>query len=198
MRKTADNPTGPAFVVFGIGADHKPRAARFDDSQPKLVAKAAELMHLKLCEINSPALADLAKRLPVGRLYANGNGFVPPVRKQLYATLAATVAAASRNAATNGAPRSPGLPRSWDEIAPGHFGHRQRRDWRGLVGSDCRASQWRHARPALARLSLAARYHSASVERRVDQARSIMGELLWLSPQSPTEPQPPPQPQTGA
>jgi hypothetical protein len=108
MSKTADNPTGPAFVVFGIGADHKPRAARFDDSQPKLVAKAAELMHLKLCEINSPALADLAKRLPVGRLYANGNGFVPPVRKQLYATLAATVAAASRNAATNGAPRSPG------------------------------------------------------------------------------------------
>jgi hypothetical protein len=121
MSKTADNPTGPAFVVFGIGADHKPRAARFDDSQPKLVAKAAELMHLKLCEINSPALADLAKRLPVGRLYANGNGFVPPVRKQLYATLAATVAAASRNAATNGAPRSPGLPRSWDEIAPGHL-----------------------------------------------------------------------------
>jgi hypothetical protein len=124
MNKTADNPTGPAFVVFGIGADKKPRAARFDDSQPKLVAKAAELMNLKLREINSPALANLAKQLPIGRLYANGNGFVPPVQKQLYATLAATVAAASRNAATeaaDGAPRSPGLPRSWDEIAPGHL-----------------------------------------------------------------------------
>ncbi len=124
MSTTADKPTGPAFVVFGIGADKKPRAARFDDSQPKLVAKAAELMNLKLREINSPALANLAKQLPVGRLYANGNGFVPPVQKQLYATLAATVAAASRDAvtkATDGAPRSPGLPRSWDEIAPGHL-----------------------------------------------------------------------------
>jgi len=127
MSTTADRPTGPAFVVFGIGADKKPRAARFDDSQPKLVAKAAELMNLKLREINSPALADVAKQLPIGRLYANGNGFVPPVQKQLYATLAARVAAASRNAATkaaDGAPfegGSPGLPRSWDEIAPGHL-----------------------------------------------------------------------------
>jgi hypothetical protein len=51
MSITADKPTGPAFVVFGIGADKKPRAARFDDSQPKLVAKAAELMNLKLREI---------------------------------------------------------------------------------------------------------------------------------------------------
>ena len=41
MNTTADRPTGPAFVVFGIGADKKPRAARFDDSQPKLVAKAS-------------------------------------------------------------------------------------------------------------------------------------------------------------
>ena len=41
MSTTADKPTGPAFVVFGIGADKKPRAARFDDSQPKLLAKAA-------------------------------------------------------------------------------------------------------------------------------------------------------------
>ena len=109
MSTTADKPTGPAFVVFGIGADKKPRAARFDDSQPKLVAKAAELMNLKLREINSPALADVAKQLPIGRLYANGNGFVPPVQKQLYATLAARVAAASRNATTkaaDGAPRA--------------------------------------------------------------------------------------------
>ena len=70
----------PAFIVYGVGADKKPRAARFDASQPKLVAKAAELMGFKLHKINSPAVADLAKQLPNGRLYANGNGFVPPIQ----------------------------------------------------------------------------------------------------------------------
>jgi hypothetical protein len=59
--------------------------------------------------------------------YANGNGFVPPVKKDLYATLAGVIAAASGNGGTDGAggaagkDASPGLPRSWDEIAPGHL-----------------------------------------------------------------------------
>ena len=127
MTKTVDNLTDPAFVVYGVDADKKPRAARFDDSQPKLVAKAAELMGLKLYEVNSPAVAALAKKLPNGRLYANGNGFVPPVRRDLYTTLAAVIAQASRNGgaqAAGGAAAeagSPGLPRSWDEIGPGHL-----------------------------------------------------------------------------
>ena len=46
MTKTVDNLTDPAFVVYGIDADRKPRAARFDNSHPELVAKAAELMNL--------------------------------------------------------------------------------------------------------------------------------------------------------
>jgi hypothetical protein len=56
MTRTVDNLTDPAFVVYGIDADKKPRAARFDNSQPKLVAKAAELMNLTLYEVNSPQL----------------------------------------------------------------------------------------------------------------------------------------------
>ena len=115
MTRTVDNLTDPAFVVYGIDADKKPRAARFDNSHPELVGKAAELMNLKLYEVNSPAVAAFAKRLPNGRLYANGNGFVPPVRR------------ASRNGGAQGAggaateAGSPGLPRNWDEIAPGHL-----------------------------------------------------------------------------
>jgi len=118
-KTTEEKPTDTAFVVFGVDTDKKPRAARFDNSQPKLVAKAAELMNFKLCEVNSPAIAELAKDLPDGRLYANGNGLIPPVPHALYARLSATIAAASRNA--DNAVGSPGLPRDWNEIAPGQL-----------------------------------------------------------------------------
>src|ERR1700682_2619051 len=75
MPKTAEKPIDSEFVVYGINAEKKPRAARFDKSQRKLVAKAAELMSLKLHEVTSPEVAAVAKRLQVGRLYANGQGF---------------------------------------------------------------------------------------------------------------------------
>ncbi len=117
-----ENPTQPAFVVFGVGADKKPRAASFDASQPKLVAIAAELMNLTLCEVTSPAIAEVAKELPVGHLYANGSGFIPTIKHQLYSWLSATVAAESPDAGSaDGNDGSPGLPRDWDEIAPGHL-----------------------------------------------------------------------------
>ena len=120
-KTTEEKPTDTAFVVFGVDTDKKPRAARFDNSQPSLVAKAAELMNFKLCEVNSPAIAELAKDLPEGRLYANGNGLVPPVPHALYARLSATIAAASRNAGDDNGGGSPGLPRDWNEIAPGQL-----------------------------------------------------------------------------
>ncbi len=69
--KAPENLARPAFVVFGVDAAMKPRAAWFDDSQPKLIAKATELMNLKLCEVTSPAIAEVAKELLVGHLYAN-------------------------------------------------------------------------------------------------------------------------------
>ncbi len=117
MTKTVDHPT--TFIVYGVDADNKPHAARFDKSHPELVAKAAELMDMQLHEVSSPAVAALADRLPKGRLYANGNGFVPPVRKDVYEQLSATIAEVTRSAGTEAG--SPGLPRNWDEIAPGHL-----------------------------------------------------------------------------
>ena len=118
---TVEKATDVAFVVFGVAADKKPRAARFDNSQPKLVAKAAELMNFKLWEVNSPAIAELAKDLPEGRLYANGNGFIPPVPHHVYATLSELVATENRKTGGGGAGGSPGLPRNWDEIVPGQL-----------------------------------------------------------------------------
>ena len=184
MTMTAEKLTDPAFVVFGIDAAKKPRAARFDNSQPKLVAKAAELMKLQVCEVSSPAVAAVAKKLPEGRLYANGNGFIPSVRHGVYATLAATIAAANRAAGPKGAGAaagSPGLPPQLGQDRAGPPGDRQRRGGPGLVGRHRRCGRWRHADLALAGLPLAARRGPAPVNRRLDQAWPVRPpDLLWL------------------
>ena len=84
MTKEA-NGTAPDLIVLGLD-EGKPRAARFPASQADLVAKAAKAMNLTVCKADGAALAELAKKLPSGRLYATGRGFVPaggakPVRQ---------------------------------------------------------------------------------------------------------------------
>ncbi len=61
----------------------------------------------------------MAKELPVGHLYANGTGFIPAVKYELYTVLSATVAAESPHA--DGNDGSPGLPGDWDDIEPGQL-----------------------------------------------------------------------------
>ena len=81
-------------------------------------------MNLKLCEVTSPGIAEVAKDLPVGHLYANGSGFVPTIKYDLYTKLSATIAAESRSAGSDnggGPAGSPGLPGDWDEIDIGHL-----------------------------------------------------------------------------
>src|SRR5436305_2065108 len=87
--KTAEStaPATPALLVFGLDEQNKPRAARFGSDKPELVTKAAQLLHLKTCAATTPELQELAQRLPSGRLYANGRGFVPHVRRDLYSKL---------------------------------------------------------------------------------------------------------------
>lgn len=127
MSKTNINASGSAvaeanaIVVFGIDEHDKPRAARFTDAKPDLIGKAAQLMELKLCEASSPELAELAKKLPVGRLYANGRGFVPYVRRDLYAKLLAAIGHAPATDQPAPIQIAQGLPRTWDEIAVGHL-----------------------------------------------------------------------------
>jgi hypothetical protein len=72
-----------AVIVLGFDEKSKPRAARFAAAQAALAKKAANLMGLTVCAI-TPALADLSKKLPAGRVYANGKGFVPNIRKNLF------------------------------------------------------------------------------------------------------------------
>jgi hypothetical protein len=114
----------PPLIVLGFDEQQKPRGARFVDAKPDLVTKVADLLGFKVYEASSEDVAEIAKKLPLGRLYANGRGFVPNVRQSLYSDLVVVLgqepdAALSRNG--NGLPAALGLPRSWDEIGLGHL-----------------------------------------------------------------------------
>jgi hypothetical protein len=115
------------LLVLGFDEQHKPCGARFADVKPALVAKAAQLMGLRAYKATSPTIADIANKLPLGQLYANGRAFVPNIRQTLYSEVIVTLALEAHKAALGpddgeaDTPAARGLPRSWDEIAPGHL-----------------------------------------------------------------------------
>jgi hypothetical protein len=115
------------LLVLGFDDQQKPCGARFVGDKPDLVAKAAQLMGLKVYKATSPDVAETAKKLPVGQLYANGRGFVPNIRQALYSDVIVALAAEPQQAAVGldddkaSTPVARGLPRSWDEIGPGHL-----------------------------------------------------------------------------
>ena len=134
MTKEA-NGTAPDLIVLGLD-EGKTRAARFPASQASLVAKAAKAMNLTFCKADGAALAELAKKLPSGRLYATGQGFVPPVGRNLYGKiveqlkLAGQPVPAETDQSATDQP-APGLPATWDDIAVGHLVIAQEAKWDG-------------------------------------------------------------------
>ena len=116
----------PPLIVLGFDEQQKPRGARFVDAKPDLVTKAADAMGFKVYEASSEDVAEYAKKLPLGRLYANGRGFVPNIRQSLYSDLVVVLgqepqATLSKTGDKDSLPAARGLPRSWDEIGPGHL-----------------------------------------------------------------------------
>jgi hypothetical protein len=114
--KKSATPTanGAALIVLGFDDRQKPVGARFDHDKPGLVTKAAAVMDLKVYKASNPEVAALAQKLPAGRLYANGRGFVPNIRQTLYSDLIGALA--------------------------GHTGPRQRRALPRQSGSACSAA----------------------------------------------------------
>jgi hypothetical protein len=113
-----------ALIVLGYDENQKPRAARFPATEAELVAKAAELMDLKVYAATNGDLATLAKKVPEGRLYGNGRGFVPNIRQSLYSEIIVALAIEPQAAVGKDQDEPPvatGLPRTWDDIAPGHL-----------------------------------------------------------------------------
>ncbi|KQO91285.1 hypothetical protein ASF33_17840 [Methylobacterium sp. Leaf92] len=76
-------------VLFGRDEQGRPHASRFDGSNVAQVEAAARLMGLHLGAADTAALRDLAVRLPAGRLFPSGKGFVPFVKTDLYNQLLA-------------------------------------------------------------------------------------------------------------
>jgi len=122
----AGTAASPPLIVLGFDEQQKPRGARFVDAKPDLVIKAADLMGFKVYQATPPDVAEDAKKLPLGRLYANGRGFVPNIRQSLYSDLVVILgqephAALSQNGDNDSLPVALGLPRTWGEIGPGHL-----------------------------------------------------------------------------
>ena len=120
------NGTAPDLIALGRDEQGKPRAARFPANQADLVAKAAKAMNLIVCKTNGEPLAELAKKLPSGRLYATGRGFVPPVGRSLYDKIVEQLQLAGQPVPKDVEQASaeqpaPGLPTTWDDIAVGHL-----------------------------------------------------------------------------
>jgi hypothetical protein len=119
-------PAAPAkepavLIVMGYDEHHKPCAARFTGADPNLLAKAAKLMDLEVREASSEDLAAVAKKLPVGRLYGNGRGFVPNIRQELYSEVVVALSEDAAPPEPETMPVASGLPRTWDEITAGHL-----------------------------------------------------------------------------
>jgi hypothetical protein len=132
MTKTNTKPTAAAqqstesrtLIALGFDEHQKPRGARFEGTDANLVAKAAQLMDLNVYEPKTKELAELAKKLPIGRLYANGKAFVANIRQSLYSQIIVALAPEPGAAIGNQQDTPPvasGLPKSWDDIAPGHL-----------------------------------------------------------------------------
>src|SRR4029077_3614350 len=81
------NGSGPELIVLGRDEAGKPRAARFPTGHDGVAAKAAKAMNLAVCKADGEVLSELAKKLPPGRLYSTGRGFVPSVGPTLYGKL---------------------------------------------------------------------------------------------------------------
>jgi hypothetical protein len=124
MTKLAKGKTSTLVIALGYDEHQKPRGAKFEGANVDLVTKAAGLMGLNVYEAKSDEVAELARKLPIGRLYANGNGFVPVIRPKLYSQLLVALAV-EPGAAVGEAGTAPsvasGLPKTWDEITSGHL-----------------------------------------------------------------------------
>jgi hypothetical protein len=121
-KSTPPKPPAKVYILFGADEYAKPRAARFSAFSAEdtaMLAKAAASLHVRLVEVTNPDLAEVAPKLPAGRLHANGKGLVPYIKGPLYLDLiAANLPDVDPPASPDPTPQE--IPGSWDEIGPGH------------------------------------------------------------------------------
>jgi hypothetical protein len=168
-------------VLFGVDQNGKPKAARFVEKHAQLATKAAEHLKLQILQVTAPAVAELASRVPVGRIHANGRGFVPYIRRDLYAKLLAAAgtpaqsgqplrqAAASTGSAQSTSPNGqPTFPKNWDDVSRNHV----------VIAQDTPEEGWYEA--LVVEINgdlLTMRWLDYPRERRITRHRSTVGLL---------------------
>ena len=120
VKRAAPKPEPKTYLLFGTDEYAKPRAAKSTDTDPASLAKPAEAMHLRMLEVRDPELAEIVRRLPIGRPHATGTGLVPYITGNLYFELVAATVGDQRPPA-NGDAAVKEWPRGWDEVKPGHL-----------------------------------------------------------------------------
>jgi hypothetical protein len=81
----------PILVALGIDGEGKPRASRFAERDAELATKAAALLGFRTAWMTDDAGRAIAEALPVGNVFARGNGFVRLVRQSVFDKLSAAV-----------------------------------------------------------------------------------------------------------
>ncbi len=116
------------ILVFGLDPTGKPKAGRFPANHADAARVAAAAMKLNVCEVSRPQLEEIASKLPVGRIHAQGKAFIPYIKRDLYDRVL-SVSLPETSQVPSGAvqeqqtlpPGTSGLPRDWDKVAVGHM-----------------------------------------------------------------------------
>ena len=170
------------LVLFGIDNRGKPKGARFGKEHASLAMKAATQLQLKVLASNDPKVAEIAARLPVGRVHATGRTFVPFIRRDLYDKLVAAAAngnahpASPPNGSSGASGSTPGgsaphLPRNWQEIGIGDLVVANQDRWEGWYEAIVVEANRRHVHVTLARLPAGAPDCAASASAWVALSR---------------------------
>jgi hypothetical protein len=144
--KLSDSPSTQLFV-YGLDEAGKPKGARFPATETEKVLPVATAMKLQSSQACSEEIANLGMKLPVGRIYARGQAFIPNIKRDLYDKLLAAIGSCKEGhdhsqvegAATSSAtpgdavahapteagailpPLASGPPQNWESIATGNM-----------------------------------------------------------------------------
>ena len=160
------------LIVLGYDENHKPRAARFPAKDAELVAKAAQLMDLRVYAAASEDWPPLPKSCRRAGCTVTAAASCLMSGRAWHSEIIVTLAVEPQAAVgkdQDELPVATGLARTWDDIAPGHLVLAQEALDYGVVGSHRPRSHRRHVHAAVSGLPEAAQVCSPSCGSRVDK-----------------------------
>lgn len=125
--------TAPAIIVFGTDDTGKPHASTFTINQRHAAIKAAGLMSFRALAVEGEPLTHLAAKIPVGKVFNSGKGFVPFVKREVgeqldqlakdqpdrLITVPAPEESADGGSAADAVTTLEAMPKDWDDIKVG-------------------------------------------------------------------------------